>query len=285
VIGEDIEFITNFDDEDPVVMVDSGQIEQVLINLATNARDAMPDGGRLTISTELTELNEEYLNKRNYGKPGRYVLISVKDTGTGIDEKTKERIFEPFYTTKEVGKGTGLGLSIVYGIIKQHNGYIDMDTEIGKGTEFKIYLPVIESGIEEKNPAAITILPSGTETILLAEDNGEVRELTKNILQKFGYKVLEAVDGEDAIKKFVEDKDGIQLLIFDVIMPKKNGKEAYEEIRKVRPDIKALFTSGYTGDIIQRKSIPEGAFNFIPKPISPKEFLKKVRGVLDNRVL
>ncbi len=148
-IGEDIELITTFKDEDAIVMVDSGQIEQVLINLATNARDAMPDGGRLTISTELGELGEKYLNTNNYVKPGKYALVSVMDTGTGMDDKAKERIFEPFFTTKEVGRGTGLGLSIVYGIIEQHNGYINVYSELGKGTTFKIYFPIIKSRIEE----------------------------------------------------------------------------------------------------------------------------------------
>ncbi len=282
IIGEDIKLMTTFKDEDAIVMVDSGRIEQVLINLATNARDAMPDGGRLTISTELVELGGKYLNTDNYVKPGEYALISIMDTGTGMDDKAKERIFEPFFTTKEVGRGTGLGLSIVYGIIEQHNGYIDVRSDLGKGTTFKIYLPVIKSSIEEIRYTDIASPTGGTETILLAEDNEEVRKFTKKILQKFGYKVLEAVDGEDAINKFIEDKDKIQLLIFDLIMPKKNGKEAYEEIRKVRPDIKVLFTKGYTGDIILKKGLPEAAFNFIPKPISPKDFLRRVREVVDK---
>jgi signal transduction histidine kinase len=253
VIGEDIGLMTTFKDEDVIVMVDSVQIEQVLINLATNARDAMPDGGRLTISTELVELDGKYLKTNNYVEAGKYALISVMDTGAGMDDKAKERIFEPFFTTKEFGKGTGLGLSIVYRIIEQHNGYINVYSKIGEGTEFKIYLPVNKSSIEEIRHADITSPTGGTETILLAEDNEKVRKFTKKILQKLGYKVLEAVDGEDAINKFIEDKDKIQLLIFDLIMPKKNGKKAYEEIRKVRPDIEVLFTSGYTGNIIQKK--------------------------------
>jgi PAS domain S-box-containing protein len=284
VIGEDIELRTTLADEGAVIMADSGKIEQVLINLATNARDAMPDGGYLTISTELVELDEEYLNLKahDYKKPGVYTLISVTDTGAGMDKKIMEKIFEPFFTTKEVGRGTGLGLSIVYGIIKQHNGYINVYSELGKGTTFKMYLPIVKSDVKETESAVSTALTGGTETVLVAEDNEEVRNLIKNILQKSGYKVIEAVDGEDAINKLAEDKDKIQLLIFDVIMPKKSGKEAYEEIKKIRPDIKALFTSGYAADIIQKKGVFEERFDFISKPISPKGFLKKVREILDQ---
>jgi PAS domain S-box-containing protein len=282
VIGEDIELRTALADEDLTVMADSAQIEQVLVNLATNSRDAMPDGGYLTITTELVELDEEFLKAIKYKKPGRYALISVADTGAGMDEKTAGRIFEPFFTTKEVGRGTGLGLSIVYGIIEQHNGYIDVRSDLGKGTTFKIYLPVIKSDVEEMRPAAITMPTGGTEAILLAEDDEEVRKLTKTVLDGFGYKVIEAVDGEDAIKKFMDDKDKIQLLILDVIMPKKNGKEAYNEIKKTKPNIKALFTSGYTADIIQKKGLLEEGLNFIPKPISPRELLRKVREALDK---
>ena len=282
VIGEDIELRTTLSEENIVVMADPGQIEQVLVNLATNSRDVMPDGGYLTITTELVELDEEFLKTIKYKKPGRYALISVADTGAGMDEKTAGRIFEPFFTTKEVGRGTGLGLSIVYGIIEQHNGYINVDSKIGEGTTFKIYLPVIKSDVEEKNPSAITIPKGGTEAILLAEDDEEVRKLTKTVLDGFGYKVIEAVDGEDAIKKFMEDKDKIQLLILDVVMPKKNGKEAYDEIKKTKPNIKALFTSGYAKDIIHRKGFLEEGFSFISKPVSPRELLRKVREVLDK---
>jgi PAS domain S-box-containing protein len=282
VIGEDIELKTMLTDRDLIVNVDSGQIEQVLINLATNARDAMPDGGRLIISTELVEIDAEYLKRYNYGKLGEYALISVTDTGTGMDGKTIQRIFEPFFTTKEVGRGTGLGLSMVYGIIKQHNGYINAYSELGKGTTFKIYIPVIELEVKEAETLIPTTPAGGTETILLAEDDKEVRNLIKDILQKFGYKVMKAVDGEDAIKKFTDDKNKIQLLILDVIMPKKSGKEVYNEIKELRPDIKTLFISGYTGDIIQKKGLFEDRINLISKPLSPKELLRKVREILDK---
>ncbi|MDP2993005.1 MAG: PAS domain S-box protein [Deltaproteobacteria bacterium] len=284
VIGEDIhiQLKTMVTDKDLTVMADSGQIEQVLMNLATNARDAMPKGGLLIIETELVKLSNEYIKTHVYGKPGIYALVSVTDTGLGMDEKTKGKIFEPFFTTKEVGKGTGLGLATVYGIIKQHSGYIDVYSELGKGTTFKIYLPVIKSEAEETKPEVITPLKNGTETVLVAEDETEVRRLIKSMLEEFGYKIIEAVDGEDAIDKFMENKDRIQLLILDVIMPRRNGKEAYEEIKKVRPDIKALFISGYATDIIHEKDILEKKINFISKPILPTELLKKVREVLDK---
>ncbi|MDP2753669.1 MAG: response regulator [Nitrospirota bacterium] len=282
VIGEDIELRTTLSEENIVVMADPGQIEQVLVNLATNSRDVMPDGGYLTITTELVELDEEFLKTIKYKKPGRYALISVADTGAGMDEKTAGRIFEPFFTTKEVGRGTGLGLSIVYGIIEQHNGYINVRSDLEKGTTFKIYLPVIKSDVEEEKFTAPFTPTGGTEVILLAEDDEEVRKLTKTVLDGSGYKVIEAIDGEDAIRKFIEDKDKIQLLILDVVMPKKNGKEAYNEIKKTKPNIKALFTSGYAKDIIHRKGFLEEGFSFISKPVSPRELLRKVREVLDK---
>jgi two-component system cell cycle sensor histidine kinase/response regulator CckA len=282
LIGEDIELSVHLTGEDLIVMADTTQIEQVLMNLATNARDAMPDGGSLVIRTDSVRIDDYFINNYGFGRPGNYALISVTDTGHGMEDVTKEKIFEPFFTTKEVGKGTGLGLSMAYGIIKQHNGYINVYSELGKGSTFKIYLPVIKSDVEEMRPAAITMPTGGTEVILLAEDNEEVRKLTRTVLDSFGYEVIEAVDGEDAINKFKEDKDKIQLLIFDLIMPQKNGKEAFEEIKKIRPNIKVLFSSGYAADIIQKKGGIEEGINTVQKPISPRELIKKVREILDR---
>jgi len=295
IIGEDIEMKTilnppppPFDKggqggiEDLVVMADSGQIEQVLMNLATNARDAMPDGGLLSIETERIEIDEEYIKTHGYGEPGMYALISFTDTGAGMDEMTRERIFEPFFTTKEVGKGTGLGLSMIYGIIKQHNGYINVYSEVGKGTTFKIYLPLTEAEIKEIKPSEPAPSISGKETILLAEDDADVRKFTKYVLEEFGYTVVEAVDGEDAIHKFMEYKDRIEFLLLDVIMPKKNGKEVYEEIKKVSPDVKALFMSGYTANVVHKRGILEEGLDFVLKPISPTVLLRKIRKVLER---
>lgn len=282
LIGEDIELKLILTDKDLTVMADSGQIEQVLMNLAINARDAMPRGGLLTIETELVELDKEYMKAHAVEVPGMYAMLSVTDTGTGMDKETRERIFEPFFTTKELGRGTGLGLAIVYGIIKQHNGYINVYSEPGKGTTFRIYIPCIESEFKESESIVPPAPKGGNEIILIAEDNAEVRKLTKEVLENFGYKVIEAADGMDAINKFAENRDRIKLLLFDLMMPKKSGGEAYEEIRKITPNIKVLFMSGYPVSIIQGKGILKDGINFISKPISPDDLLRKIREVLDN---
>ena len=282
LISENIELRTVIEERELVVTADIVQIEQVIINLATNARDAMPDGGTLTIEARSQKLNREFIKAHGYGKPGTYAVISVSDTGLGMDEKTRQRIFEPFFTTKEVGKGTGLGLSIVYGIIKQHNGFINVYSEVGKGTTFRVYLPM-GRGVAGKAKAAELAAPvTGTETVLVAEDDASVRSLLKKLLETFGYKVIEAADGEEAVQRYMENKDNIRLLILDVIMPKKSGKEAYEQIREVSPGIKTLFMSGYTADVIQTKWIVEKGLDFVSKPISPTDFLRKIREVLDK---
>ncbi|KAF0146283.1 MAG: PAS/PAC sensor hybrid histidine kinase [Nitrospirae bacterium] len=283
VIGEDIELETDPSQEPLTIMADSVQVEQALMNFATNARDAMPKGGQLTIETKKIELDEEFIKAHGYGAPGTYALMSISDNGVGMDEKTREKIFEPFFTTKEAGKGTGLGLSMVYGIVKQHNGYINVYSEPSRGTTFKIYLPLIETGqLSEEKPEEHRLPAGGNETILLAEDDEAVRRFTVSVLHEFGYKVIEAVDGEEAITKFMENKDGIRLLILDVIMPRKSGKDAYDEIKAINPGIKVLFASGYTDDVIQsRKFIEEGSF--ISKPVSPTILLKKIREILDRK--
>lgn len=283
IIGEDIEFKTFLCDVELMVMADSGQIEQVLMNLATNARDAMPDGGKLSINTECVYFSEG-IPSANMA-PGFFAVVSVSDTGKGMDDATKQRIFEPFFTTKELGKGTGLGLSIVYGIIKQHKGEITVSSEPGKGSTFKIYfkLEKEENAENVKLPLFSQDSAMGTETILLAEDNEDVRRLLCNVLEGYGYTVIEAEDGEAAVGKYIENKDKIQLLLFDVIMPKKNGKEAYEEIKKMNPSIRVLFSSGYTADIIQQKGILEEGINLIMKPVSPKVLVSKIREILDSK--
>ncbi|MBI4682147.1 MAG: response regulator [Nitrospirae bacterium] len=283
LIGEDIELKTLLTSEDVTVMADSGQIEQVLMNLATNARDAMPGGGRLTIETERTELSGEYVIGHGFGVTGPYVQISVTDNGTGMDEATRAKLFEPFFSTKEVGKGTGLGLAMIYGIIKQHNGYVNVYSEPGEGTTFKIYLPVIAAKIEEPGQSEIISSVGGTETILIAEDDDAARELTVTVLKEFGYTVIEAKDGEEAVEKFMANKNRIALLILDVIMPKKSGPEAYNEIKKAMPGIKAVFISGYTTDAIHKKRLLEEDINFVSKPFSPQVILNKIREVLAQR--
>ena len=283
IIGEDITFRTDLVAEPLTVFADTGQMEQVLMNLAANARDAMPQGGTLTIATWRTGLDDEFVRMHGYGKPGDYAVVSVADTGEGMDEKTRQRIFEPFFTTKELGKGTGLGLSIVYGIIKQHNGYIDVYSEIGRGTNFKVYLPVTRTrAVLPKEAAA---LPSrGTETILLAEDEPEVRNSMKITLERYGYRVIEAADGEEAVRLFAENRDAVRLLIIDVVMPKKNGRQAHEEIVRMRPGLKAIFISGYTADIMYEKGLleKEKGLVFVPKPVAPTDLLRKIREVLEQ---
>jgi two-component system cell cycle sensor histidine kinase/response regulator CckA len=283
IIGEDIELTTALAEGDTTVLADAGQLDQVLINLATNARDAMPDGGHLTVTTVRTTMGDDYIRSHGYGKEGTYMLISVTDTGDGMDDKTRERVFEPFFTTKEVGKGTGLGLAIVYGIVKQHNGYINVYSEPRRGTTFKIYLPAFKTDAKPIQPAGPPAPPKrGTETVLLAEDDTILRNLARAVLEGHGYIVIEAVDGQEAIDKLRLYQDRIQLLIVDVVMPKKNGKEVYEEAQRITPGLKALFASGYPADIIQKKGILEEGIKFVSKPIAPVDLLRKVRDVLDE---
>jgi len=282
LLTEDIELKVMTADKDITILADLTQIDQVLLNLATNARDAMPKGGVLLIETEEVQIDHEFTRSHGYGEPGDYALISVTDSGTGMDEMTKQKIFEPFFTTKEVGKGTGLGLSIVYGIVKQHNGYINVVSEPGEGTSFRIYLPATKTTAEEADRIP-TDVEGGTETILLAEDNTDLRKLLREVLASKGYTTIEATDGEAALELFLEHKDSIDLLILDVVMPKKNGKEVFDEVRKVQPGVKALFTSGYTGDVVLDKGVHDGVVDFIQKPLSPNELLLKVRTVLDKK--
>jgi PAS domain S-box-containing protein len=283
IIGENIDFQLDLADTQLVVMADAGQIEQVLMNLSVNARDAMPEGGRLTIGTAVEEVDDEYVAAYGYGRPGRYALITVADTGSGMDAEIQKKIFEPFFTTKDVVEGTGLGLAISYGIIKQHSGYIKVYSEPGQGTLFKIYLPLIEDpALLEKETEAAVPARGGNETVLVAEDDAALRKLSMIVLESYGYRVITAEDGEDAITKFMENREKIHLVILDMIMPKKNGKEVSEALRKVSPRAKILFVSGYTMNIIKNKEMTESGFDFILKPVRPKDLLRKVREVLDK---
>ena len=266
-----------------IVSADPGQLEQVIMNLVTNARDAMPGGGKLTLSTDIIEPDPEFLKTHENCKKCAYAVLSVSDTGAGMDESVKERIFEPFFTTKEIGIGTGLGLAMVYGIVKQHEGYIDVFSEKGKGTEFRIYLPTTQQTYKDVKTENIAPIKQGRETILLAEDNQEVRSSICAILEEFGYKVIEAADGDDMIEKFRKNKERIQLMIVDMIMPKMNGRDAYEEVKKIKPGIKAIFISGYSADFIFNKGFTGDRFDFILKPVSPILLMKKVREILDGR--
>jgi PAS domain S-box-containing protein len=280
-ITEDIELRTELASEEPTIVADKTQVEQVIINLITNARDAMPEGGALSIKTELTEIDDEFIGLHGFGRRGKYVLLSISDTGTGMDEEIKDKIYEPFFTTKEVGKGTGLGLSIIYGIVKEHKGYIDVLSESGEGTTFMIYLPEIEKVVNSRQVTSRQSLTGRAETVLIAEDDAPVRDSIREILQNYGYNVIVAENGMDAVNKFREHKDKIDLTLIDVIMPVMNGKEVYEEIRQMQSDIKVIFISGYTADILSRKQIPDGDIVFVSKPIMPDHLLSKIREVLD----
>jgi CheY-like chemotaxis protein len=278
LIGEHIELRTDLSDGELTIMADPCQLEQVLLNLATNARDAMPGGGSLTIRTIRSAVHEA---EQEHARPGDHALIQVTDTGAGMDEATRDRIFEPFFTTKEVGKGTGLGLAMVYGIISQQNGWVTVASEPGRGSTFSLHLPLCPLPAEGRVSAAPAPLQRGSETVLLAEDSEDVRTLTKIVLTDAGYTVIDTMDGEDAFRAFLEHRNSISLVILDMIMPKKNGWECYESIRAVNPEVKVLFTSGYAADALQMKAILDQGLQYIAKPASPQELLRKVREVLN----
>lgn len=280
LIREDMEMKVLLAEDDLVVMADPVQIEQILMNLFTNALDSMPSGGTLTIGTGATEINTPY--ERAHCLPGKYAVVSVSDTGIGMDRTTQDSIFEPFFTTKKAGQGTGLGLSIVRGIVKQHGGCIEVSSEIGSGTTFKVYLPFSREIVEAPDREKRTPPPGGRETVLLAEDDELLRELAGGQLQKAGYHVISAGDGEEAVTKFRNHAGKIDLLLLDVIMPKKNGRDVFSEIKSTCPGIKAIFLSGYSAEFISTKGKLEEGFNFIRKPFSPYDLLKKVRAVLDS---
>jgi CheY-like chemotaxis protein len=282
IIGEDIALGTVLSTRELPVMVDAGQMEQVLMNLVTNARDAMPDGGLLTIQTDMVYVDSHYAEAHFSQNAYTYAVLKVSDTGLGMDQVTKENIFEPFFTTKEVGKGTGLGLSMVYGIIKQHNGNVRVYSEVERGTTFKIYLPLVQTE-KEIIPMPIETLPEGKgETILIAEDEPQVRGSMRLILQEHGYKIIEAENGEDAVRIFQKNRDAVTLILLDVIMPVKNGREAYAEMNGIKPGVRTIFMSGYTDDIISKKGILEEGFQLISKPINPDTLMRKIREVLDR---
>ncbi|MEI7815690.1 MAG: ATP-binding protein [Desulfuromonadales bacterium] len=284
LIGEDIHFQTVIKDAFLPVNVDSGQIEQLLLNLATNARDAMPDGGEMTITTDRFNMNNQFIARHGFGEPGEYGVITFSDSGTGMDEATREKLFEPFFTTKEIGKGTGLGLAMVYGITKQHNGFVDVSSEPGQGATFRVYLPIVlsESGSKEAGITEIEVVLPGSEVILIVEDDADLLEFMIRMLTKRGYRVISAANGEEAVEKFKNNSEKIQLIIMDMVMPGMSGKEAYDEIKKIQPQALALFSSGYSAKIIKEKGELGKYAEFISKPLQSALFLKKVREMLDR---
>ena len=281
VAGEQIEVKTFLAEDTPTVRADRGQIEQVLMNLIVNARDAMAGGGQLLVETGIVILEEEYIQEHQYMKKGRYALLGISDTGIGMDEATRERVFDPFFTTKSPGKGTGLGLAVVYGIVKQHNGFIHLYSEPGKGSTFKVYFPAIETPPDVKIPVKAEPILGGSETILLVEDEGSIRMLAERILKEIGYTVLTACNGEEAIDLFRRHREIIALAVLDVVMPRMGGKEAYEVMRKENPGLKAIFMSGYSGNAIHEAFVIKPDTPFLGKPFAPTVLLRKVREVLD----
>ena len=283
IIKEDIELSLVLEENLSNIKTDESKIEQIIMNLVSNASDAMQDGGKLTIETKNVLINEEYAKKHIGSKPGSFVQLTVKDTGTGMDKKTLENIFDPFFTTKDIGKGTGLGLATVYGIVKQSHGNVFVDSELGKGTTLSIFLPQCNEKIEEKESLKTfdeKIIPN--ETILIVEDQADVRELITQVLIQYGYNIIEATDGEDALEKCKKYKKEIHLLITDVIMPKLNGLELRDQIVAHYPEIKVIFMSGYADNVIAKMGILDIDKVFIEKPFLPSDLMSKIKEILNN---
>jgi PAS domain S-box-containing protein len=284
LIGEDIELVTMLEPELGWVLADPGQIQQIILNLALNARDAMPQGGRLTLETANVTLDSNYISTRLEAKPGPHIMLAVSDTGIGMTEEIKAKIFEPFFTTKEVGKGTGLGLSSVYGIIQQSGGSILVYSEPGQGTTFKIYLPIVEAS-DEGQPQAEAVddrTLAGKETILIVEDEETVRTFIRRALTYFGYSILEAKDGKEALQA-IESGKSIDLVLTDVVMPGMNGRQLATQLSARLPGAPILFMSGYTDNAIVHHGVLDADATFIQKPFSQSDLLKKIRGILDAR--
>jgi CheY-like chemotaxis protein len=281
LIGEDIDLVTALGESLWPIMADPGQLEQVLMNLAVNARDAMPEGGVVTIETANVKMDAASAQAHFPLKPGPYVLLTFSDTGIGMDAETQARIFEPFFTTKEVGKGTGLGLAMVYGIVKQSGGYIWVYSDMGKGTTFKIYLPRTEVEVDDPSSArGRADAQRGTETLLLAEDDDSVRELVRNVLRENGYKVLEASRGEEALELSELFAGKIDLLVTDVVMPQMNGRELARRLLAQRPQLKVLYISGYADNSVFYPGGLDAGGAFLQKPFTPEALARKVREVL-----
>jgi CheY-like chemotaxis protein len=258
-------------------------MEQILVNLSVNARDAMPRGGTLTVMTHFVEIDQGYVHRHPEAKPGNFVCLSVSDTGHGMDAATLARVFEPFFTTKEIGKGTGLGLATVYGIVKQHQGWAEVESQVGQGTTFKVYLPVATKAAPRDAGMKPREVPGGDETILVVEDEPALRELVQEILEKKGYRVLEASTGVQALKIWEKHKDDIDLLLTDMMMPEGvSGRELAERVLEERSDLKVIYSSGYSLDVVNSDTAVKDGMNFLQKPYDPETLARTVRDCLNN---
>jgi CheY-like chemotaxis protein len=285
LVGADIEMVTVLKQGVWQVKADPGQVEQVLMNLVVNARDAMPGGGKLTIETANVNLDEAYAGSHLSVEPGQYVMLAVSDTGCGMDARTQSQIFDPFFTTKEQGKGTGLGLATVYGIVKQSGGYIWVYSEVGKGTTFKIYLPQSSCEAGDLNPQLQPVqTPTGTETVLLVEDDIQVSKFAAQVLGELGYSVIIASNGKEALEAASRVGREIDLVLTDVVMPQMGGKQLADELKWGNPTTSVLFMSGYTEDAIVQHGILSPGITFLHKPFTPGELARKVRQVLDEGI-
>ena len=284
LLGEDIALQMTYWPEPSFVSADASMMEQVLLNFAVNARDAMPRGGQLKVQISLEDLTWTHMARHAEARAGRFVCLSASDTGCGIPPEILRRIFEPFFTTKEVGKGTGLGLATIYGIVKQHHGWVEVESELGRGAAFRVYLPeAADTAPPEQDANTETILRGGNETILVVEDEKPVRELMCSFLQSQGYRILEAESGVRALEVWRQHRKQIALLLTDVVMPDCiNGRELAEKIWSEQPNLKVIFTSGYSADVVGKNRPPNRGFNYVQKPYHPRKLAVAVRDCLDG---
>ena len=279
---DDIELKIVLDPNLDVIQGDASQVGQVIMNLCINARDAMPSGGRLIIETNNLEIDEEFCHRNSYGRPGRYVMLVISDTGIGMDAATLDRLFEPFFTTKDPGKGTGLGLATVHGIVKQHDGFLNVHSEVGKGTTFRVYFPSSTGRVNQRQPDSATISVTGPETVLVAEDHEGMREVANETLSSHGYTTILAADGQEALRLFKQDPTRIDLVILDVTMPGLSGPDAFTQMSAIRADLPVVFTSGHGSESASLNSTIAAGAVFLQKPYAPRTLGQIVRSTLDR---
>ena len=282
-IGESIDLKVVLAPDLHTVTADPTQIDQILMNLCLNARDAMPNGGRIVIETQNITITEEFRRIHSYGVPGDYVLISISDSGIGMDRATLDHLFEPFFTTKEMGRGTGLGLATTYGIVKQHDGFINAYSEVDKGTTFRVYLPSHTAPSQVRRGESTLEDCKGTETILLAEDNAALRDVARKVMEPLGYRIIAASTGQEAVQLFKANQEQIRVAVLDVIMPSLGGVEAYMQMRALKPDLPVIFTTGHTAESASLSSLLEEGAVFLGKPHTPRELCRTIRSILDSK--